>query len=180
MLAIINRNFVNLDTDTFKLLYKSLVRSHLEYGHSVWNPYRIGLIMDLGRVQKRATRMVKSCKKLSYSDRLRLLGIPTLKYRRTGGDMIEVYKILHIFYDPSVAPTLACNYDTRTRGNDLKLFHNRSKLDVKKYSFSSRIVNLWNNLPNYVVLSENINIFKNNLDKLWASQDLYYNWEADI
>ena len=180
MLAIINRNFVNLDTDTFKLLYKSLVRSHLEYGHSVWNPYRIGLIMDLERVQKRATRMVKSCKKLSYSDRLRLLGIPTLKYRRTRGDMIEVYKILHIFYDPSVTPTLTRNYDTRTRGNDLKLIHNRSKLDVRKYSFSSRIVNLWNKLPNYVVLSENINTFKNNLDKFWASQDLYYNWEADI
>jgi hypothetical protein len=142
MLAIINRIFYYLYTDTFKLLYKSLVRSNLEYGHSVWNPYRIGLIMDLERVQKRATRMVKSCKKLSYSDRLRLLGIPTLKYRRTRGDMIEVYKILHIFYDPSVTPTLALNYDTRTRGYDLKWFHNRSKLDVRKNSFSSGLVTL--------------------------------------
>ena len=65
MLAIINRNFCKLDKDTFKLLYKSLVRSHLEYGHSVWNPYRIGLISDIERVQKRATRMVKGCKNLT-------------------------------------------------------------------------------------------------------------------
>lgn len=64
MLAIINRNFFNLDKDTFKLLYKSLVRSHIEYGHSVWNPYRIGIISDLERVQKRATKMVKNCKKI--------------------------------------------------------------------------------------------------------------------
>ena len=44
MLAIIYRNFFNLDQNTFNLLYKSLVRSHLEYGHSVWNPYRINWV----------------------------------------------------------------------------------------------------------------------------------------
>ena len=180
ILAIINRNFFNLDKDTFKLLYKSLVRSHIEYGHSVWNPYRLGVISDLERVQKRATRMVKNCKKLSYSDRLRYLDIPTLKFRRTRGDMIEVFKILNGFYDASVAPILPRNYDLRTRGNDLKLIHSRSRLDVKKYSFSNRIVGLWNMLPNWVVLSESVNSFKNNLDKCWVSQDLYYNWEADI
>jgi len=92
MLAIIDRNFFNLDKDTFKLLYKSLVRSHLEYGHSIWNRYRIGIISAFERVQKRATRMVRSYKKLSYDDRLRFLEIPTLKYRRTRGDMIEVLK----------------------------------------------------------------------------------------
>ena len=94
--------------------------------------------------------------------------------------MIEVFKILNGFYNASVAPILPRNYDTRTRGNDLKLIHSRSRLDVKKYSFSNRIVGLWNMLPNWVVLSESVNSFKNNLDKCWVSQDLYYNWEADI
>jgi len=127
MLAIINRNFFNLDKYTFKLLYKSLVRSHIEYGHSVWNPYRIGIISDLERVQKRATKMEKNCKKLSYSDRLRFLEIPSLKFRRSRGDMIEVLKILNGFYDASVSPILLRNYDTRTRGNNLKLIHSRSR-----------------------------------------------------
>jgi len=35
MLGIINRNFKNLDKLSFMLLYKSLVRSHLEFAHSV-------------------------------------------------------------------------------------------------------------------------------------------------
>ena len=122
------------------------MRSHLEYGHSVWNPYRIGLISDLERVQKRATKLVKCCKKLSYSDRLRFLEIPTLKFRRTRGDMIEVFKILRGFYDADTIPILLRNHDLRTRGNDLKLLHSRSRLDVRKYSFSSRIVSLWNML----------------------------------
>ena len=38
------------------------------------------------------------------------------------------------------------NYDTRTRGNDFKLVHYRSKLDIKKHSFSNRIVSFWNKL----------------------------------
>jgi len=37
-LGIIKRNFTYLDEDTFVMLYKSLVRSHLEYANSVWNP----------------------------------------------------------------------------------------------------------------------------------------------
>ena len=82
MLAIINRNFFNLDKETFKLLYKSLIRSHIEYCHSVWNPYSIGIISDLERVQKRATKMEKNCRKLSYSDRLALFGDPDSKVQK--------------------------------------------------------------------------------------------------
>jgi len=32
-------------------------------------------------------------KELHYEERLRLLKLPTLKYRRIRGDMIELYKI---------------------------------------------------------------------------------------
>ena len=39
MLGIINRNFNSLDTFSFIMLYKSLIRSHLEFSHSVWSPY---------------------------------------------------------------------------------------------------------------------------------------------
>jgi len=39
MLGIIKRNFVYLSEEAFVSLYKTLVRSHLEYANSVWNPY---------------------------------------------------------------------------------------------------------------------------------------------
>jgi len=67
----------------------------------VWSPYKVGLIEMLDKVQKRATKMVSACSKLSYCDRLKYLDILTLKYRRYvqstdyRGDMIETYKILH-------------------------------------------------------------------------------------
>ena len=66
-----------------------MVRSHLEFSNSVWSPYRVGFTEKIEKVQKRATKLVQSCKGLVYSERLRVLGIPTLKYRRHRGDMIE-------------------------------------------------------------------------------------------
>jgi len=47
MLGIINRSFKDLDKVSFILLYKSLVRSQLEFAHSVWSPYKKGLIFEL-------------------------------------------------------------------------------------------------------------------------------------
>ena len=79
--------------------------------------------------------MVPACKKITYVDRLRYLDLPTLKYRRLRGDLIEVFKILHSYYDPRIAPTLIRNYDSRTRGNSLKLMHLRTNLDLRKYFF---------------------------------------------
>ena len=178
MLGIINRNFSDLDKSSFLLLYKSMVRSHLEYAGSVWNPYKKGLIKDIESVQKRATKLVRCCKKLPYVDRLARLQLPTLKYRRFRGDMMEVYKILHGFYDVSVIPSLARNFDTRSRGNSLKLMVQRCNFDVRKYSFCNRVVNVWNALPEHVVISSSLNVFKNNLDKHWKCDPFYYDFEA--
>jgi len=41
------------------LIYKHLVRSHLEYNNSVWAPYRKLDIDKLEKVQKRATKMIQ-------------------------------------------------------------------------------------------------------------------------
>jgi len=47
----------------------------------------------LEKVQKRATKLVITIKKLHYEEKLRRLKLPTLKYRKIRGDMIELYKI---------------------------------------------------------------------------------------
>ena len=103
MIGLIKRNFIHMDKHTFVMLYKSLVRTHIEYAVSVWCPYKKGDIEDIEKIQKRATKLI-SFKKISYKDRLIKLKLPTLKYRRLRGDMIEVFKMLHIYYDLDVAP----------------------------------------------------------------------------
>ena len=74
--------------------------------------------------------------------------------------MIEVYKILTLMYDGEVVPTLHKRTYTKTRGNSLKLKTERSRYDSRKYSFTPRVVNVWNSLPDSVVCAISVNAFK--------------------
>jgi len=49
------------------------------------------------------------------------LGLPTLKYRRLRGDMIEVFKIIKHKYDNNVAPELIYDINKVTTENDFRL-----------------------------------------------------------
>jgi len=70
MLGLIKRNFIYLTAEAFVTLYKSLVRCHLEYANSVWNPHRQGLVKYLEKLQVRATKFVLTVKHLTYKERL--------------------------------------------------------------------------------------------------------------
>ena len=50
-------------------------------------------------VQRRATKIVPTLSLLHYEERLKLLDLPTLKYRRRRGDMIIVSKMLNDLID---------------------------------------------------------------------------------
>ena len=49
-------DFIYLTPDSFVVLHKSMIRSHLEYAVSMWNPHHQSLIEKLEKVQKRATK----------------------------------------------------------------------------------------------------------------------------
>jgi len=75
---------------------------------------------------------------------MRKRNFPKLKYRLIRGDMIEVFKILHNYYDSDVAPKLTLNNASVTRGNSLKLWNQSFHYDLRKYSFPARVVNTCN------------------------------------
>jgi len=92
--SMVRRHFKDMDKECFTILYKSFVRPRLEYAIQAWSPYLRRDIDCLGKIQCRATKLVKGMKNLSYEQRLCNLGLPTLAARRLRGDFIETYKIV--------------------------------------------------------------------------------------
>ena len=139
----------------------------------VWSPHLAKDIQTLEKIQRSATKLVPSLKKLSYEDRLKKLDITSLEKRRTRGDLIETYKILtdkEKIDSDQFFKLSDTGYDLR--GHSMKLTVKRSRLDTRKYFFSNRIVNYWNELPQAIVDAPSVNTFKNRLDKYWKDMGI--------
>jgi hypothetical protein len=165
-LGIIRNTFHELNKDNFIVLYKAFVRPILEYCCTTWSPHNIMYHKEIEKVQKRATKLVQHMYTLSYSDRLKALNLTTLYYRRKRCDMLQVYRIINNIDQMDMDNYFRLNIRP-SRHNSLKLLKPRAGRTIKQHSFSHRIINLWNELPDDVVLADSINSFKNNLDIAW-------------
>ena len=181
IMGLIRRTYTFLDEQCFKLLFQALVRPHLEYAAAVWSPHYQRDIDAIENVQRRATRLIPSLKGLTYVERLKKLQLPTLKYRRLRGDMIEVFKIVSGVYDREVTEGfLKFSTITHTRGHSRKLLKEFCRLNVRKFSFVSRVVDIWNGLPESVVSATTVFQFEKALDRFWAGHEMLYNYKADF
>ena len=57
--------------------------------------------------------------------------------------------------------------DSKVRGHTYKIVKNSFRLDFRKNFSSNRVVDAWNELPQYVVDAETVNSFKIRLDKFY-------------
>jgi len=128
ILGIIKRNFLDRSKETVLLLYKSLVRPHLEYCCQVWSPHYSKDIKLLEGVQHRATKLLNGMENLHYEERLRRLGLMSLEARRVRGDLIEVFKFINGNYRPTIDADIFFEYDKgNRRGHSKKLYRGRSR-----------------------------------------------------
>ena len=166
---MIKHNFYTFTPKVVCLLYKSLVRPILEYGSCVWSPNLAYLQAQLEQVQHRATKLIPELAVKPYEERLKLLKLPSLSYRRAREDMIQVYKLLHHLYniDPSLLLTLSKSH---TRSNGLKLDKKHCNTSLRLSFFTQRVVNRWNSLPSIVVMAPSLDSFKTRLDSHWEDR----------
>ncbi len=97
--------------------------------------------------------MIKGFENMSYESMLEKAGLQlmTLETRRLQADLLEVFKIMHGL--EGLAPSeLFVLRDSGhvTRGHKYMNLKMHCHLNVRKYSFSQRVVDEWNSLPNKV------------------------------
>ena len=95
--------------------------------------------------------MVSLISHLEYEERLRALGMFSLKYNRLRCDLTEVFKFVNgqnIGYLKGM-----CEFSTETRGRcyQYNLIIKQSRTRIRHEFFSRRVVSHWNKLPESVV-----------------------------
>ena len=173
IIGMTRRNFRRLDKTVFLIIYKTYIRPHLEYCVQAWSPHLVKDIVVIEKFQRAATKLVPELRKLDYNERLKRLDLTTLQRRRIRGDLIETYKILS--GEERISSVQIFKLSTNEHGlraQNLKIFKQRSRLDVRKFFFSNRVANDWNSLPQQVVDSTSTNGFKNALNNHWKEMDM--------
>ena len=155
--------FVSRDAQTWKKLYTSYVRPHLEFGITAWSPYTQKDIICLEKVQQRATKLIHALRGLSYDQRCESLGIPNLTDRRIRGDLIQFFKFENkfdeiIWHNSPLVTSSRSGRRPQLRREIVRCCNQRHNF------FINRVVNQWNALPDNVTNSNTVDQFKNNFD----------------
>ena len=92
--------------------------------------------------------------------------------------MTETYKIVTGIYDVEITPKLYPAHSLVTRGIMILDYLRVTRNMI--YENFTLLTGFRNRLPNNVVLSESLNVFKSRLDKFLQNQDVVYDYRADI
>ncbi len=119
--------------------------SHIWICFQAWRPYYQKDIDNIEKVQRRALKMIKGFENMSYESRLEKAGLMTLETGRLRADLLEVFKIMHGL--EGLAPSdffVLRDSGHGTRGHKYMIYKMHCHLNVRKYSFSQRVVDEWN------------------------------------
>ena len=156
-------NLSHMNCDILVNLYKCFARPILEYSSVVFSPHNLYLIDALEHVQRNFTKRLPGLHDIKYNDRLRICKLETLELRRLHTDLIMVYKIVNNLMTINLNGSVKLFNNVGTRGNTYKLTKNYARLDIRKFFFCNRIVDVWNMLDKETVCSRNLHNFKHKL-----------------
>ena len=147
-LGIVRKANKLLPSDVLATLYKTRVRSVMEYCGPIWENASKTVLSKLDTIQRKACRVIGHdndvCSKVnitSLEHRRRVSGLSQLHRMISGTAPDGVVQLLPSFQEPSrVSRHVLQNHH-------LQLVIKRSKTEHHRKSFLPRICNLWNSLP---------------------------------
>jgi len=158
---------LTLSRKTLEVLYKSLVRSNLEYADIVWDGCAGGESDLLESLQFDAMRVITGAMKGTHrEDLITETGLLRLSDRRKLHKLLLLYKMVNKLtpsYVSSMCPPFVSEisrYPLRI-SNNLHLPYVRT--DKSKSAFLFSATKLWNSVPQSIRESESVPMFKNSL-----------------
>ena len=147
-------------TREFKVfIFTTYIRPLLENNTQLWSPHNICDINLIEKIQRRFTKFLPGLWNTPYPERLDILGLQSLECRRIIFDLILVYRIIHGLIKLSFHDFFQFNQNN-TRGHNLKLFVQFSRLNSRKFFFTNRVIKIWNDLESHEVNSTSLIMFK--------------------
>ena len=162
--------FKSRDRTVMTTLYKSLIRSLLEYCCPLWNPCKVTEIQLIEGVQRTFTSRVGGLQHLNYWERLKELKITSLQRRRERYTILMMWKILH-----KVVPNCCdIKFKETPRHGAVAIIPSLSKTSSLRNqslydgSFAVQGPKLWNMVPTEVKAAKSFDSFKISLSNFLA------------
>ena len=162
--------FRTRDKTVMTTLYKSLVRSLLEYCCPLWSPTKVTEIQLIEGVQRTFTSRIGGLQHLDYWERLVQLKWMSLQRRRERCIILMMWKILH-----NVVPNCCdIKFKVTPRHGDVAIIPSLSKSSSLRNqslydrSFAVQGPKLWNKVPPTVKADTSFDMFKCSLSNFLA------------
>ena len=147
-------------------LYKSMIRSLLEYCCPLWNPSKIADIQELEGVQRTFTSRIAGCYELNYWERLKKLSLMSLQRRRERYIILHMWKLLH----GVSSNDLRVQFTKRSsrsgiQANIPSICKGASAAQQSAYDASFAVMGpkLWNSIPFHINEEDGFDTFKSKL-----------------
>ena len=146
-------------------LFKSMVRSRLEYSCPVWNPPLLSDIRKLESTQRAFTRHITGCKGLNYWQRLKFLDLMSLQRRRERYVILHIWKILKGIApnDINIKSYEHIRLGTRCQVPPIPKKSPAYARSIYDSSFAVTGPKLWNILPRSVTCASSLESIKSRL-----------------
>ena len=162
-LAFLRRNLRVASPRLKEQLYKTVVRSNMEYVSAVWDPHERKYSDMLEKVQRRAARWVlnRHHNTSSVTSMLHDLQWPLLEQRRAQSRLTLLYKIHHRLVAIPPPPELTPTHIRYTRYTDTNTYMAiQTRTNYYRYSLFPLAVTQWNALPVNIRISPTLSAFK--------------------
>jgi hypothetical protein len=144
--SLIHKYFLSRDRATLVRAFIIYVRPILEYASSVWSPFHVADVRKIEAVQRRFTKRLSGLAEFNYSTRLAILELDSLEPRLLHLDLVLAYKLIFGLAEIESYTLFEFRSDCITRGHDYKLTAHNNRVNVRKWYFSQRLINVWNSL----------------------------------